>query len=884
MKKNKTPISVPVILSILFFLFLFSSAPAEELKKVALFPFDIYSEKEPAALQKQITETLQTELMRTRAVQIIPETLFAKDAAGKRPDEQLALKTGRAVGADYVIIGSLSQLGKTLSMDSKVIDIRSGRVTQGIFAQGTIAEGLANISGRLADKLILQVAGERRIESIAITGNKKIEEKAILNVLKGTKGKLFSPATLSADIKGIYKMGYFSDVRAKVTDSSEGKRITFTVQEKPVVTDLKIKGNEAIDTKEIEAVLAVKMRQFLDAGKIISDVEKIKSLYSNKGYFNAEVKYEIDRKSDKDARLTYTIIEGRRLYIKTISFTGNAAYTGKELKNMMDTDEWGIFHFFTDSGLLKEDKLKEDVKKLNAFYLNNGYINAKVSEPEISHDKEGIYVKIPVIEGKRFKVGKISISGDTISVSRDELLKTLSIGKKDYYDREAIMRDIDTLSQAYNDEGYAYTDVTPVTVPDEKEQRVNIEFQVVKGEKIYLNRISFAGNTKTRDKVIRRQLAVSEGDLYSRGKLKTSYMSLSRLRYFEEVDFQTEKGPEKNLMDINIRVKEKPTGMISVGAGYSALDAAVVSAQISQQNLFGRGQSLGVTASLGGNSRSYDLYFIEPWLFDIPLWSKSDLWNYERSYDTYNLNTTGFGQTLGYPIWPKWNLTGYVGYRLSTDKIKDVQETASSYIKKQEGVTTTSGMTFTLVRDTTDDYFFPTKGSKNSATVEFTGGPFQGDVDYTKYTALSTWFFPLPSDTVFGVRGRAGYLQPRGDKDVPIYVRFWLGGMGSIRGLRNVGPKDPATNDFIGGLTFLNFNAEYIFNLFKNAGMKGVLFFDTGNAWESGYHLDDMRKTAGVGVRWYSPIGPLRLEYGYVLDRKEDEAAGRWEFTIGMFM
>jgi outer membrane protein insertion porin family len=863
-------------------LFVFSAASGEELKKVALFPFDIYSEKEPVSLQKQINEAVQNELLRSRSVQMIPRDVFAEDIDGKRIDEHLALKAGRTAGADYAVIGSLSQLGKTLSLDSKVIDMRSGRTVQGIFVQGTVAEGIANISARLADKLILQVAGERRIDSVAITGNKKIESIAILNVLKGVKGRLFSPEDLTADIKAIYKMGYFSDVKATVADSPEGKKITFTVQEKPPVTDLKIKGNEAIDTKDIEAVLTVKTRQSLDVGKIISDVEKIKTLYSNKGYFNADVKYEIDRKSDKDVRLTYTLTEGRRLYIKSITFTGNAAYTSKELKNMMETNEWGIFHFFTDSGVLKEDKLKEDVKKLNAYYLNNGYINAKIDDAAITHDKEWIYVKITVLEGRRFKVGKVAIGGDTISVPREELLKKLSINKKDYYDREAIMKDIDFVSQAYNDEGYAYADVTPVTVPDEKEQKVNIQYDVVKGEKVYINRISVAGNTKTRDKVIRRQLDVIEGDLFSRGKLKSSYMKLNRLRYFEEVDFQTEKGPDKNLMDVNIRVKERPTGMVSVGAGYSAVEQAILSAQISQGNLFGRGQSVGITGQLGGATRSYEIFFIEPWLFDIPLWSKSELWNYTRSWDTYSLDSKGFGETLGYPLWPY--VTGYVGYRLSVDKVKDVQDNASSTVKKQAGVTLTSGVTVSLVRETTDDYIFPTRGSKNSGSVEHTGGVLQGDVSYTKYTAASAWYFPIFADNVFAVRAKFGYLQGHGDKDIPVYTRFYVGGIGSLRGLRNVGPVDPTTGDVIGGTTMMLYTAEYIFPLIKNAGMKGVFFFDTGNTWESGYHFDDMRKTCGAGVRWYSPIGPLRLEYGYVLDRKENESAGRWEFTIGMFM
>jgi outer membrane protein insertion porin family len=216
--------------------------------------------------------------------------------------------------------------------------------------------------------------------------------------------------------------------------------------------------------------------------------------------------------------------------------------------------------------------------------------------------------------------------------------------------------------------------------------------------------------------------------------------------------------------------------------------------------------------------------------------------------------------------------------------VRDIQDIASYYIKKQAGQTTSSGVTLSMTRDSTDDIMFPSTGSKNSGSVEYTGGPLLGDVSFTRYGATSAWFFPLPFDTVFAARGRIGYIQPREGKDVPIYERYTLGGISTLRGLREVGPRDPMTGDVIGGLTMLCFNIEYIFPLIKNAGMKGVIFFDTGNAWQSGYNLGDMRKTAGVGLRWYSPIGPLRLEWGYVLDQKVNESPSRFEFTIGMFM
>ena len=444
------------------------------------------------------------------------------------------------------------------------------------------------------------------------------------------------------------------------------------------------------------------------------------------------------------------------------------------------------------------------------------------------------------------------------------------------------MKDMDYLTQACNDEGFANADIAPRTEPQEKTQTVDITYEITKRKPVYFNRINITGNTKTRDKVIRRELSVIEGDLYSRTKLKRSYMALNRLRFFEEIDFQAEKGPDETLTDVNIQVKEKPTGMFSIGAGYSAVDHAVVSAQVSQQNLFGRGQILSLKASIGANSQLYDLAFIEPWLFDMPLWSKLELWNLYRQYDSYRLDTKGFGATLGYPLWQ--SVTGYVGYRLSIDDVNNVLDTASYYIKKQAGEVTSSGITLSVTRDSTDDVMFPSTGSKNSASVEHTGGILLGDVSYTRYGMTSSWFFPLPLDTVLGIRGRIGYMQPNEGKEAPIFERYYLGGINSLRGLREVGPKDPVTGDVIGGLTMLNFNVEYVFPLIKNAGMKGLVFFDTGNSWESGYHLGDMRKTAGVGVRWYSPIGPLRLEWGYVLDPKEGESASRWEFTIGMFM
>ncbi|MBU2262109.1 MAG: outer membrane protein assembly factor BamA [Proteobacteria bacterium] len=869
---------------VMFLLWSSRGTTAENIKKVALFPFEVHSTAPDGAadLRETVYQGIAAELLKSKDIRLVEREAIAAAVAGRRVEDALALEVGKKTGAGYTVAGSISEFGDRISVDVRLIDVRDVRLLPGVFVQGRGRENLDAILARLRLEVLGRIATEYRIAGIEFKGNRKIESSAINQVLKSARGNIFTDENLSADIKAIFGMGYFDDVTAEVTTAPDGRTITFTVVEKPMITEIRIRGNKAVKKDDIEGVMTVRSRQTVNPEKLKADTEKIKTLYDGKGFYNAEIGYEIVRERERDVAILINIVEHEKLFIRNIAFEGNRAFTTKELKNMMTTNEWGIFHFFTDSGVLKNEQLKQDVGKINAFYLNNGFINAQVGEPVITPDREGITIKIPISEGKQFRVGKVQITGDELTASRVDLFAKLQIVKKDFYDREAIMKDIDYLTQACNDEGYANADIIPRTEPREETQTVDVTYEIAKAKLVYFNRINITGNTKTRDKVIRRQLSVVEGSLYNRTKLKDSYMALNRLRYFEEIDFQAEKGPDETLTDVNIRVKEKPTGIFSIGAGYSALDHAVFSAQVSQQNLFGRGQILSLKASLGSRTTLYDLSFIEPWLFDMPLWSKFDLWNLYREYDSYNLDSKGLNATFGYPLWPY--VTGYVGYRLSLDNVKDIQDTASYYVKKQAGETTSSGVTVSLTRDSTDDAIFPSTGSRNSASVEYTGGPLLGDVSYTRFGASSSWFFPLPLDGVFGVRGRMGAIKGNEGKEVPVYERYYLGGINSIRGLREVGPKDPLTGDVIGGETMMSFNAEYTFPLIKNAGMRGLFFFDTGNSWNKGYHLGDMRRTAGAGIRWYSPIGPLRLEWGYVLDRKDGESPSRWEFTIGMFM
>ena len=861
-----------------------TEARAEDLKKICILPFDVHASAESAALKESVYKSLLHEFQREKKLQMVAADDFAQSKAVLSKDEAAA--AGKTLGADYVVMGSITQFGDTLNVDVQIIDIAQMKTLPAVSVQGKGSEGHGTLAGDLKKEILDRTGLLEKIVRIDITGNRKIGADAIKQKLKSKPGNPLSEDDITEDIKAIFKMGFFLDVSAGVTTEPQGKVLTFTVVEKGLISEIRLIGNKKLDKDDILGVMTVKTRQSLNPEKIKEDIQKIKALYDTKGYYNAEIADRLEKDGQKDIVLILDIKENDRVYIRSITFEGNESFTTKELVNMMTTTERTLLGFITDTGILQTLQLKQDVQKLTAFYFNNGFVNAQIGEPVITYDAKGIYIKITVREGKRFKIGKVEISGDYLEKTRADLYSQLKTKTGNDYSREAIMKDMETITLAANDEGYANADVNPKVATHEKEQLVDVNFTLTKGELVYIARIGISGNTTTRDKVIRRSLSIVEGDLYSSSKLKNSYNSLNQLRYFEEVDFQTEKAPD-NKVDINIRVKEKNTGMFMVGAGYSAVDQAVIMAQVVQQNFLGYGQTMSLKASLGSTTNNYELSFTEPWLFDLPLWFKADLWKYKREYDSYTLDTKGIGATWGYPVWKK--IIGYVGYKFSIDNIMDINQiTASSYIKAQEGERTTSAISFTLVYDTTDDMMFPTKGIKASAGVQHAGVPLGGNTEFTKYSGAVAGYYPLFWDIVFGAKGQIGFLQNNDDSDdkIPIYERYVLGGINSLRGLRYVGPINQGTSDVIGGTTMLTFSLELVFPLIKDAGMKGVFFYDAGNTWNGGYYPDDLRMTCGAGIRWYSPIGPLRLEYGYVLDRKglNDDSTGRFEFTIGMFM
>jgi outer membrane protein insertion porin family len=480
-------------------------------------------------------------------------------------------------------------------------------------------------------------------------------------------------------------------------------------------------------------------------------------------------------------------------------------------------------------------------------------------------------------------VGEVEVTGNGVEPDK-RLLNRVKLSEKKYFHREVLARDLERLTDYFTSQGYAFAEVEPRIDRDRAKQVVDVNYEVRKGELVDFGRIEISGNAKTRDKVIRRQLKVVEGARYSKANLERSVGNLRRLDYFDDIQMDTRKGESADRMDVDIKVKEKATRFISAGAGYSTADNFFLQGQVAERNLFGRGQSLAFQAQLGSKSNRFSLKFTEPWLFDIPLSSTIEAYNWSRDYDEFTKDSTGGKLSLSYPVWDYTRL--YISYTYDDAEVTDVTDGAAESIKDQEGKLVTSALSSTLRRDTRDHTFLTTRGSDNSLTVDYAGGALGGDAGYLKGVLNSSWYFPLFWDCVGFLHGKTGYIGET-DGEVPIYERFYLGGINSIRSFDSgdVSPRDPDTGDRIGGNKMVLFNAEFLFPLVEQQGIRGVLFFDAGNAYDDSENiqLDELKYAVGGGVRWYSPMGPLRLEWGYNPDAAEGESKSKWQFSMGVF-
>ncbi|WP_437178178.1 outer membrane protein assembly factor BamA [Geomonas diazotrophica] len=753
-----------------------------------------------------------------------------------------------------------------------------------------------------ADKAAGEQAAGGKIVAVKISGNHRIETAAILQAVRLKGGDVVTPDKVDADIRAIYKLGHFTDVKVQSEAKDGGVVLEYVVTEKPIVREVKIEGAKELSTDKVREAIEIKPNTVFSAKDLQKSVKKVKKLYSDEGYYLAEVSGDLSIRSETEVHVIFRIKEGDKVLIQQIEFEGNHAFPDKKLKKTMETGEKWFLSWLTGAGTYKEEVLKNDVNLLTEHYMNNGYVNVKVGEPkvELLPDRKGLKVSIGITEGEQYRVGKLGFKGELLE-SETVLNGKLKEKPGQLFSRADLRTDVFGLTDLYADKGYAFANASPITKLNPENHTIDITFDMEKGQKVTIDRINITGNVKTRDKVVRRELKLDEGDLYSSTALKKSKQNLMNTGFFEEANLATAKGSAADKLDLNVEVKEKPTGTFSIGAGYSSLDGIIGQGSVQQANFLGLGLKMTAAASLGSKSQTYNLGLTDPYFMDTKWTLGADIYRNERQYLDYTRRATGGDIKAGYPL--SDTVSTFWLYKYEQKEIFDESEDLrlnilNGTVLAPEKTSTTSAIIASLSRNTTDYRLDPSTGMLNTLSVEFAG--VGGTNRYIKYITEHTLFHPLFYG-VGSVRGTLGYVQSYGGKEIPIDEKFYLGGISSLRGYssRTVSPNKttPVPTSGIGGLTgskdnrvYLGgdveavANVEWSFPLLKEAGLKGVLFFDAGNC-DNTFNgtFSNILTSYGGGIRWFSPIGPLRLEYGIPINPREgiDNKGGKLEFSIG---
>lgn len=861
--------------------------------KVLILPFGMHANVDISSTRRAVMDAMAASLNKEGAeitgLELVKELVLKKGAQDFTEKE--AFEIAAKVRPDFAVLGSITRLGSTTDVDWRLLELSGKEAVAFYYASGSSEEELLSAIGKKSPAMHEKMSSSLKtrpatkkgnIDRIVVTGNKRVDTEAITGRLTSKAGGEYSPDDVREDIRTLYGTGYFNDITASLADTAAGKVLTFHVVEMPFIKKIDFDGNKELKDEKLTEGMTLKENTVLDRVTLSQSTERIKQMYNEEGYYLAKVEPVVDS-NGLEASITFKIDEGPAVKVKRITFIGNEKFSDSKLRGLLNTKEKGFFSLVTSSGQFNEFYFQNDLSIIMSHYYDNGYIKADVLEHRVllSQDKQWFYITIALSEGDQFRVGKLDVQGDLLE-DRAKLIEKLDLTTGEVFNRSRLSKGIEAIAGIYGDKGYAYADIKPMTTVDDKTKTIDVTIDIRKNDLVYIERIDITGNVKTRDKVIRRELELGESDLFSSSELKKSRDNLKRLGFFEDVKILQSRGSAADKMKLDVDIKERPTGQVSLGFGYSSVDKLIGTASISQSNFMGTGIKLDLSGTISASSSKYVLGVTEPWLFDRPISAGFDIYNTDKEYPDFDIARKGFDIRLGFPITKRYT-RGYLTYKLEDVNINNVLDTASSFIKEQAGETTESSVKAQVRRDTRNDAFFPSEGSVINASIELAGGFLGGTSQFIKYEGDAVKFFTLPWDMVFSVHGALGYVQGYGGKKIPIYERYFLGGINSIRGFetRTVGPKDSATGDLIGGETMITANTELIFPIFAQAAVKGLVFFDVGNTYDGPIDFSDLRKGAGLGVRWFSPFGPLRLELGFNLDRREGEKSKQWDFTIG---
>ena len=730
------------------------------------------------------------------------------------------------------------------------------------------------------------------VTQIDVVGAKKVEEATVRFKLKTRVGDPYSPEVVREDIKSLYTLGYFEDIVVQADIFEGGLKVIFVLHEKPSVQKIAIVGNKKLAIDKIKGKIDLVEGAIVPPGSLTKNAEKIRLFYEEEGYYQARVEGREERISAQEVAVTFDIVEGEKFDVGEIRIVGNKYLKEKDIKGKLQTSEVFLWFF---GGTLKREELRRDLDRIRAYYLDNGFLDIAVAEPEIQIDpKKGqLRVVISVEEGAQYRIGNLTVTGASL-FPESEIRGLIRSQAGGIFSRETLQADVVAVTDRYAERGYLFADVAPVTDMRRDERIVHVSMEISEGRQAFINRIEIVGNARTRDKVIRREIALIEGDVFNSALLKRSRQNLENIGFFEDVKVETRRGTAQDQVDVLVDLKEKPTGAFTIGGGFSSVDGLIAAVSISQNNLFGYGKRATAAVQIGQNASRFNLVYSDPHFWDSDYLLEARGFRTETDYQSsqgFNTDTTGAVLSVGRMLFGQ--VFGLMSYTIENVLIKNLEPFAPFIIQQQAaengGESTTSALSLALTRDTRDSFNEPTRGNRTRLAATYAGGFLGMDNNFTKYAIESSQYWPLWWKLVGNLRGTFWYGDSFGDTpNLPAQERFFLGGANTIRGFKNftLSPKDPVTGGETGGNKAYFVNTEIIFPVYDPLRMRGVVFLDVGNNLDETSNLSDLftqepRMGAGIGIRFNSPMGAIRLDWGFNLNPRPGERKQVLSFTAG---
>ncbi len=751
----------------------------------------------------------------------------------------------------------------------------------------------------------------REIE-IRFIGPETVHRRVVAVNIQTAVGQPRSREVIEQDIRNLIDTGFFFDVRVLEEHLVDGVQVIFQVQGKSKIKQITFEGFRKFDRKRLDKEIDFETGDILDERKVHDANRKITELYQKAGYADAQVEREIllDRDTGQ-AVVKFIAIEGRRIRIKRIQFRGVRAFKESRLLKLIKTRRhwWGAW--LSGAGVLRDEILKEDLERVRELYISHGYLDMEIVDARTERvGSKWIILHMQIFEGSQYKVGNVEIRENTL-FPVTELQNRIKMKSGETFTPDGMIKDIRAIEDYYGTRGYLDTFVQSYKNPNVQTGRIDLNYRIHEGELAYIEKIEIRGNTKTKDKVLRRELAVLPGDIYDTVRVQRSAERLQNLGFFSKVEPTPRNTTIPSRKDLVINVEEQRTGTMTFGAGFSSIDNLIGFVELTQGNFdlwnwptfTGGGQKLRVRAQVGLERQDYLLSFTEPWFLDQKLALGFDVFQHTSSF----LSGEFEEKRTGGSIRLEKALSEFMRLEVETS-VQNIEEgvevTASEELKAEDGTKLRSSIEGTLVYDTRDSVFLTTRGNRTEISGELVGGPMGGEVTVYKVNARTSYYFPLFNNHVFQLIGAVGVVEAfgasRGDgpsvletnvvpnvmvkvNDVPIFDRYFLGGANTLRGFsfRRVGPKD-VDGEGIGGNTYANATAEYTFPIVDR--VRGAMFFDIGNVWRKSYQVNfsELKSDAGVGVRLNLPVGPIRLDYGYPIETDSQSGqSGRFNFSVG---